>query len=359
MEAKKRLSNNLIQAITIVMTLMVSVSLLQAKSSRGDGGVVEVTLSPEPKTVRITGLPAGTYPVVFESAVSRMETQMTIEDNQVSTLVFNYPAEALISDKAESFFPDSLWVKVDGGLFKRTIEPKDKTKGVTTIENMNIPSFYMGKTEVSNDQFCQFLNACGVSAEDIHFLLDTQDQFCQIFMNENRYVCKKGFEQHPVLEVTWHGAQAFCSWAGGRLPTAAEWEYAASERGKAVLYGNGSNQASISEMNFNEKANGSKRHGFMGKRKKTTMPVASYMPNKLGLHDMSGNVWEWCLDPMSSHYSPTKFKDIYVYCPSCSRVVKGGSWSSHADHCEIGALSSHASCSGYRNVGFRICRSEI
>jgi formylglycine-generating enzyme required for sulfatase activity len=94
---------------------------------------------------------------------------------------------------------------------------------------------------------------------------------------------QEGMEQHPVVFITWHAAQAFCRWAGGRLPTEAEWEWAA-RAGDEREFPWGGELPDVERANYH--ANDIDR----------TTPVGSYPPNELGLHDMAGNVWEFLLD---------------------------------------------------------------
>ena len=114
---------------------------------------------------------------------------------------------------------------------------------------------------------------------------------------------------HPILNVNWHDAQAYCEWAGGRLPTEAEWEYAArgGKEGLKYSWGNG-----ISPKNAN--------YGGEG-----TSSVGSYPANGFGLHDMAGNVWEWCSDEWNYHDNSPAL-DPQGPPLGTAPVLRGGSW---------------------------------
>jgi formylglycine-generating enzyme required for sulfatase activity len=118
-------------------------------------------------------------------------------------------------------------------------------------------------------------------------------------------------KDHPVEYVTWNDAVSFCKWVGGRLPTEAEWEYAArgGREGNRFPWGN--------EISSNDA-----KYGGGG-----TVPVGSYPANSFGLYDMAGNVWEWCADWYDQNYyvgSPTE--DPGGSPRGAGRVVRGGAW---------------------------------
>ena len=92
---------------------------------------------------------------------------------------------------------------------------------------------------------------------------------------------------HPIVRVDWNDAQAYCEWSGGRLPTEAEWEYAAREGQQGMIYPGG-NQLSVENAKY-DSGDG-------------TVPVRSYEPNGFGFYDMAGNVWEWCADWFAEDY---------------------------------------------------------
>jgi formylglycine-generating enzyme required for sulfatase activity len=197
----------------------------------------------------------------------------------------------------------------------------------------------------------------------------------------------KQSNKDPVTCVSWQDAINYCNWLsekeklpraydsktgelldkngktttdinlvkGYRLPTEAEWEYAAREKGEKKRFGNGKDIARSSEINFDATQT---NFPFLKKgifRKKTT-PVGSFKPNSLGLYDMSGNVWEWCCDYMGGYEKEEKSNPIRTI--GSERVARGGRWSSFSLELRVNARFSWVPANRCNNIGFRIARSK-
>jgi len=169
-------------------------------------------------------------------------------------------------------------------------------------------------------------------------------------------------EDHPVVHVSWNDAAAFAQWSGQRLPTEAEWEYAARGGLEQKLYPwgdklrpNGEHRCNIWQGEFPN--HDTADDGYAG-----TCPVEAFSPNGYGLYSITGNTWEWCADWFSADFHRTAGRDNPAG-PSTGtgRVMKGGSFLCHKSYCNryrVAARSSNTPDSSTSNMSFR-CAASI
>ena len=172
-------------------------------------------------------------------------------------------------------------------------------------------------------------------------------------------------QDHPVVQVSWNDAQAYCRWSGARLPTEAQCKVAA--RGGLVaarypwgdeLMPEGEHRCNIWQGEFPHRDLAD--DGFHG-----TAPVRSYAPNGYGLFEMAGNVWEWCEDWFTTELACREGANPSGPKHGSAKVIRGGSFLCHASYCNryrTAARTSNTIDSASSNMGFRVvagCEAEL
>jgi formylglycine-generating enzyme required for sulfatase activity len=247
--------------------------------------------------------------------------------------------------------PDSM-VRVEGGTFDMGGESSSSHGDPNPTHAVSVSSFYIDQHEVTIFSFKRFVDATKykTDAEKRGYVyVGLANQPIKRWKVNWRYTANcqlaKGSElNHPVLFVSWNDAVAYARWAGKRLPTSAEWEYAA--RGGAR-----SNGTKFSG------SNGLDQVAWNDPESYATREVMSLKCNELGIYDMSGNVEEWCSDWSSDDFDwsaptvnpkgPLKGK---------LKVVRGGSWSSGGGNCAVYCPGWNYPDSGKNDTGFRCVR---
>jgi formylglycine-generating enzyme required for sulfatase activity len=187
--------------------------------------------------------------------------------------------------------------------------------------------FYLGKYPVTNEQYARFLATRPPG-------IKTPEYWDYRKFNQ---------PQQPVVGVSWNDAVAFCRWMGGRLPTEAEWEYAC-RAGCPHEYCFGDDEKLLGDYAW-----------FIQNSDDQTQPVGGKLPNAWGLHDMHGNVWEWCQDRYeSSYYRRSPDQDPRGPDSGSFRVLRGGSWDDVPSVVRCARRSSSTPDSRGLNVGFRL-----
>jgi parallel beta-helix repeat protein len=254
----------------------------------------------------------------------------------------------------------------------------DGTPWSLPIHAVYVDPFYMNRYEVTNQQYCDYLNSAYsqslIEVRDggvVYAVPGGSDAYCntheydpesRIYFNGSTFTVPPGKEDHPMVEVSWCGAVAYCDFYGYRLPTEAEWEYA----------GRGGEKNPYYRYPFGDIEHGSKANYWeTGDPYETgpwpwTTPVGYYdggqtppgsdMANGYGLYDIAGNVWEWCNDWHSStYYSSSPYYNPQGPAGGTNRVLRGGCWASCSTPCRLafrpcGPPDIRSNCGGFRVV---------
>ncbi len=275
-----------------------------------------------------------------------------------------WPWEAEKTKKSESDLPQVIqylerdMVKVEGGIFVMgctdeqgsDCESNEKPWQVVTLSSFNI-----GKYEVTQAQFAAFIEATGYRTDA------EKEGWSSVWTGKNNGVSWRNNSSgngtqpitHPVIHVSWNDAIAFCNWLSEitgksyRLPTEAEWEYAA--RG-----GNYSHNYKFSGSNSQNNVAWYRDNSGL-----TTNPVGQKQANELGLYDMSGNVWEWCSDwYVENYYSDNPSSNPGGPLSGSERVLRGGGWYTDATYCRVAYRFSNPPDYRNFNFGFRLVLSQ-
>jgi formylglycine-generating enzyme required for sulfatase activity len=335
-------------------------------------------------------------------------------------LVCAFAASYLVSAYGPGLFkgdpPGMVWVP--GGEFTMGSDDEQAWPDEKPAHRVRVAAFWMDETEVTNAQFRAFVEATGyvTTAEKPVDLAEVMRQSppgtpppekdkllpgSLVFVptggpvavrgpNVHRQWWKwtpganwrqpegpgssiEGKDDHPVVHVSWHDAVAYVKWAGKRLPTEAEWEFAARGGldGKRYVWGDepfneAKPQCNIWQGEFPHK--NTAVDGYEG-----TAPAKSFAPNGYGLYDMAGNVWEWCSDWYQIDLYPQRAGQGLIVNPQGPprsfdprqpnaplRCQKGGSFLCHASYCTRYRPSARHGCTpdtGMAHVGFRCAKS--
>lgn len=250
------------------------------------------------------------------------------------------------SSKAEPFIePEMMYI--NGGTF---LMGSNEEYAAKPIHSVTVEDFSMGKYVVTNKEFVLFLNAKGNLREgDTEWFRKESDDYCGIRNSgAGSFKVKSGYENHPVVYVSWYGAMAYCKWLSEktgksyRLPTEEEWEYACRADSTTEYYWGDSIDGSYCWYCDNS---GWKIH-----------PVGQRNPNDFGLYDMIGNVWEWCSDWYESCLSGGSKPACPK--PGVARVKRGGGCLDHARKpCRSAERGFDRPIACFEDIGFRLAMS--
>ncbi len=309
------------------------------------------------------GLPDGSY------SLTPTKTDYTFNPQSFTVSVngANFVAPDITASKSTVPIPKEItFVTIPGGTFQmgnveNAPEGNSDEKPVHTV---SVSGFSMSRHEITNAQYAMYLNAALKNGE-----IYVQNAFvmgapwgqlynqgylsmgfgagqnkCWITYNGETFSVTPGYDNWPVITVTWYGAKAFAEFYKYDLPTEAEWEYAC-RGGKQYKYA--TSDGTISSV----KANYYWGSGYISH----PVEVGSYPANPFGLHDMCGNLFEWCNDFYSAYSSANESNPMG---PSSgyTRVLRGGSFGDHDNYCR--SASRYFIKPDYMDnyIGFRVVR---
>ena len=325
-------------------------------------------------------------------------------------------AFALTTSSRPTIPASSGVVWIPGGEFVQGSDDKGLPRSEQPAHPVRVNGFWMDETEVTNAQFRRFVEATGyvTTAEtepdweemkkqrapgtpkppadvlvpgSMVFSPPTEPVGTDDFRRWWKYVpgaCWKhpegpkssveGKDDHPVVHVSWHDAAAYAKWAGKRLPTEAEWEFAARGGLKGKRYPWGDEKPTDDEPRCNIWKGTFPHLDLKPEGRRRTLPVKSFAPNDYGLYDMAGNAWEWCADwYRPDEYARRKLAGGVADDPTGPRasldpehgsaprrVTRGGSFLCHVSHCESyrpGARRGTDPDTSMSHIGFRCVKS--
>ena len=253
-------------------------------------------------------------------------------------------------------------IKVEGGTFRMgatSEQGSDVDSDEKPVHSVTLSDYYIGETEVTVGLFRKFIKETG-------YRTDADKKGGSYIWNGSEWVLTSGLnwqcdvngkirsaseDNHPVIHVSWNDANEFCEWLkqktgkNFRLPTEAEWEYAARGGNKSKGY-KYSGSTTIGNVAW-----------YSGNSGSATHDVKTKTPNELGIYDMSGNVFEWCQDWYGNYSSGSQTNPTG---PSFGfeRVIRGGSWGSNARYCRVSNRSFDDPGNRDSFNGFRLALSQ-
>ena len=230
-----------------------------------------------------------------------------------------------------------------------------------TQHQVTLSAFRMSKYEITNAQFAAFLNAKGIGRDGISSVDANPIIYASSGFNDfglhytgSEWIPVAGYENHPVINVSWYGAAEFAAYIGGALPTEAQWEYAC--RGGTTTPFNTGGCLTNLQANYNWSGAYYTCENSVTMYPGKTQAVGTYPPNGYELYDMHGNVWEFCADRYERNYPTSPQTNPTGPVTGDSIVIRGGSWAGYAQYCrsaQRGAGSGPSVGSGAYG-GFRV-----
>ena len=299
--------------------------------------VASVEHAPGPARITVSGLPPAAVWLDFGRTYFRLVVDLAQDDYQRFDIRVYDRAGAMserslvVQFKSSAVEAPAGMVYIPPGRFTMGSSEGDGDRDERPAHAVTLDAFYMDAREVTVGEYRRFIR------ESDHPSPNWKD------------VAKYSpGDDYPMVLVTWEDASAFATWAKKRLPTEAEWERAARGGESAGPYPWGAELASAPANSYRTAGPDAWRQGA---------PVASFAANAYGLHDIAGNVWEWCADWYEERYYEES-DDMNPRGPASGarRVVRGGSWDDDPKYMRVAARDRISPGLAHRDLGFRCVR---
>jgi formylglycine-generating enzyme required for sulfatase activity len=358
-------------AITLVVGVNATDTLtaIVAPDNAEDKTLTWTSSAPEVATVEdglVTAIAKGTATITATAASGKTATCTVTSDYIVETVLI--PKGSFLMGSSDGSAVGSGTPGTDPNATPR--EPN--RDNVETQHRVTLTKdYYMSQYQITNAQYAVFLNElevggtgakAGIQNGQVLIWAGNDSFLFNLRWNGSRWAPLAGFEHHPVIFVSWYGAKAYAEWAGGNLPTEAQWERAARGGIENHTFGIGTGKVLTIDMaNFNgyypyDFDQGGEYEDNDSYMTNETATVGQYAANAYGLYDMHGNVLEWCLDwwDGSNNYPSLPDTDPVCTRQGAGRIARGGSYFSNARGCRSALRLSGAPSLTNSLFGFRI-----
>jgi sulfatase modifying factor 1 len=287
-----------------------------------------------------------------------------------SVALMGITAMALILNCQTSQTPPGMVLIPGGSFMMGDANGQDMEKPVHEVE---VDAFYMDTHEVTVEEFREFVDAT-------NYVTDAEKNDGGYTWGGEGWEMRPGInwrfdemgnlhpaekDKHPVTHLSWNDANAYAQWAGKRLPTEAEWEYAARGGTRGYKYAWGNDPlgpevvANVSDENLIKVVTTWPHTEGYDDGYTFSSPVGSFAPNSFGLYDISGNAWEWCADYFDAdYYSRSSKKNPINDVPNERRVMRGNSWDGRPGLLRCSRRTSDVQSNSYVDTGFR-CVKDV
>ena len=277
--------------------------------------------------------------------------------NQIDSVIFYRPTTNTGTNPL-----NLTLVNIPAGTFTMGSPTSEVERGTDeTQHQVTLSAFRMSKYEITNTEYAAFLNAKSIGSNGLYAAGSYPTQALiyassgtfdfGLHYTAGQWIPVAGYQNYPVINVTWYGSTEYATYAGGTLATEAQWEYAC--RGTTTTPFNTGSCLSDAQANYSWASPYNTCTNTNTTYPATTQAVGTYTVNAYGLQDMHGNVWEWCSDwygtyPTSAQTNPTGAST------GSTRLIRGGGWFLYARHCRSAGRNSTRPTGYGSSIGFRV-----